>query len=92
MRYVWGWLAVSMLFIFSIWIFSVKENFKAIDFDKDRLPDLGDGAPDFKSSVSSMEDFQKSLEVETAQEGFDKNDQNSGGGSISDLQNGAVSK
>jgi len=73
MRYVWAWLAISMIFIFAIWVFSVKESFKAVNFDQSQLPDLGSEMPDLKESLPSMNDLQKSLEkTNTTNEGFQK--------------------
>lgn len=81
MRYVWAWLAISMIFIFGIWIFSVKENFKSVNLGQDQLPDLKSGMPNLKESLPSMGDFQKGLDQSsTSSEGFEKE-------SITSLQN-----
>lgn len=81
MRYVWAWLAISMIFIFGIWVFSVRESFKAVNFSQDQLPDLKSGMPDLREDISSMEEFQKSLEQSSStNEGFEEE-------SISNLQN-----
>lgn len=64
MRYVWGCVIVSMLFIFLIWIFSVKENFSSINFDRGSLPEISNPLPDIQKDLPSMENVQKSLQDE----------------------------
>jgi preprotein translocase subunit SecF len=66
MRYVWFWLAVSMAFVVLIWIFSVKENFRSINFDGGQLPEISNPLPEIKQELPSMESIQKSLTDEAA--------------------------
>lgn len=61
MRYVWFWLSISMIFIFFIWIFSVKENFRSVDFDRGNLPKIENPVPELKKELPSMESLQGDL-------------------------------
>jgi len=64
MRYVWFWVAFSMIFIFLIWIFSVKENFRSVNFKGGELPEVNSPIPNIKEGLPSMENIEQSLQNE----------------------------
>lgn len=70
-RYVWGSVAVSMLIIVIIWIFSLEESFKNIKTnDLQTMPDLKQNIDDLKSikdSLPSIKDAPGSLSGEGIQ-------------------------
>lgn len=67
-RYVWGSVAVSMLIIIIIWIFSLEESFKKINSDEfQKMPDLKQNFEEIKSikdDLPSIKDISNGLREE----------------------------
>lgn len=53
-RYVWGGVAISMLFIITIWILSMKTSFQKIDSSE------GQTLPDFRQSLEEINNIKDS--------------------------------
>jgi hypothetical protein len=57
MRYVWLMMAISMLLIISIWIFSFKSNIESSPSDKAILPDFKNALESQKQELPSIQSF-----------------------------------
>ena len=103
-RYVFGCLAVSMVFIFGIWLLSVKENFQSVASDMPRVMENGKALlPDSRQAPSLNDLFQRSepLRVDSGsektgqqffQEQFQKSSADQGVGTSTDENNTTDSK
>ncbi len=61
LRYIWGLVAISMLFIVTIWVFSLKESAKKLHSeDTSNLPDISQSLEEIgkiKDSTPSINDI-----------------------------------
>jgi Tfp pilus assembly protein PilO len=59
MRYVWVAVAITMLFVFIIWIFSLQETFKSSQPEESSVSDLKEKFQSQKQEMPSLDDFMK---------------------------------
>mgnify|MGYP006936277095 CR=1 FL=1 len=82
MRYVWTCVAISMMFVVFLWLFSIKIMFsqtKENAVSSGAVRDFSEQLNEFKESVSSLKDLQQPLGSE---EGFGVSKEQ---GSVSDM-------
>lgn len=60
LRYVWGLVSISMLFVITIWVLSVKESAKSLHLSDSNLPDISqslENITSIKNSAPSINDI-----------------------------------
>ncbi len=65
LRYIWGLVAISMLFIITIWVLSVKESAKSLNSDNNNLPDIGQSLQEIDSirnSAPSIDELSENIQ------------------------------
>jgi len=55
-RYVWGLVAISMVVVIIIWVFSLEDSFKKVDSGN------GQTLPDFKKSLEELNNMNPSIQ------------------------------
>jgi uncharacterized membrane protein YvbJ len=74
MRYVWGGVAIVMILIFIIWLFSLQETFKSTKKETESFTDLREKIEDQKKSMPSLENLlQNDNKSTSSQEGVSQN-------------------
>lgn len=76
-RYVWGCVTISMLFILAIWIFSMGSLFQNgnIDEENESVANITEQLKDLKKDAPSLKDLSNE-KITTNQEGIAKNTDN----------------
>lgn len=80
LRYIWGLVAISMLFIVTIWVFSMKESAKKLHSeDTSNLPNISQDLEEIgsiKDSTPSINDIMKNAQnsANTEQESMQNQD------------------
>lgn len=66
LRYIWGLVAISMLFVITIWILSVKESAKSLNSDNsNNLPDIRQSLEEIDSirnTAPSIDELSKNIQ------------------------------
>jgi len=66
LRYIWGLVAISMLFVITIWVLSVKESAKSLNSSaNNNLPDIGQSLQEIDSirnSAPSIDELSENIQ------------------------------